>query len=474
MKSITQTNFGAATMVITQVSLLLSLVLLGNLTGTVIADDWPHWMGPTNDGAWNETGILEKFPESGPDVLWRHEIGAGYAGPSIADGKVFLMGRISDKGKGIKVENGIKKSGEIAGGERIECLDLKTGKPIWSHFYDCPYNIAYPTGPRCTPTIDGEHVYMLGAMGHLKCLTVAKGEVVWEKLLTKEYEAKPPLWGYASHPIIDGENLIVPVGGIGSGIVAFNKKTGKEIWRSVTTTDIGYAPLVIYNPKDTDGKSSGERQMIFWHATGITAVNPADGQEFWHTKFPEEVNPSVVTIATPILIGNRLLISEFYKGAIMLELGSNPPSVKEVWRDNKKGERLKDAMNSMMATPIIKDSLAYGVAYNKRGQGILRCIELATGDMKWADEDWLAEKPQLFANGFITPNEDKVLIFDDLGELIIGKLSPTGFEELDRAKLLEPTSVASGRDVVWSHPAYSDGSIVVRNDKEIIRVNLKK
>lgn len=158
----------------------------------------------------------------------------------------------------------------------------------------------------------------------------------------------------------------------------------------------------------------------------------------------------------------------------MLELGSNPPSVKEVWRDNKKGERLKDAMNSMMATPIIKDSLAYGVAYNKRGQGILRCIELATGDMKWADEDWLAEKPQLFANGFITPNEDKVLIFDDLGELIIGKLSPTGFEELDRAKLLEPTSVASGRDVVWSHPAYSDGSIVVRNDKEIIRVNLKK
>ncbi|MFK7768280.1 MAG: PQQ-binding-like beta-propeller repeat protein, partial [Mariniblastus sp.] len=284
----------------------------------------------------------------------------------------------------------------------------------------------------------------------------------------------PPLWGYASHPMVDGENLIVPVGGEGSGLVAFNKKTGKEIWRAVTTGDIGYAPVVIYEPKNESGGAAGKRQLIFWHANGITSVDPASGEQFWFTKFPAEKNPSVVTIATPVIVKNKVLIAEFYKGAIMLELGSNPPSAKEVWRDSKPNERLEDAMNSMMATPIVKDSLAYGVAYGKRGNGVLRCVELETGDMKWADEKWIAEKPLMFANGFITPNEDKVLIFDDIGELIIGKLSPTGFDELDRAKLLEPTSGARGRDVVWCHPAYSDGSIVVRNDKEIIRVSLKK
>ena len=442
-------------------------------TGHVSADDWPHWMGPTNDGVWNESGILEKFPESGPNVLWRHEIGAGYAGPSVAGGKVFVMDRTADAGKGNEVENDIRKSGKIGGGERIECLDLKTGEPIWSHDYDCPYEIAYPTGPRCTPTVDGDHVYILGAMGHLKCLTVAKGDVVWEKLLTEEYESKPPLWGYASHPMVDGDNLIVPVGGKGSGLVAFNKKTGEEIWRSVTTRDIGYAPVVIYEPKEESGASTGKRQLIFWHSDGITSVDPASGEQFWHTKFPAEPTPSVVTIATPVIAGNKLLIAEFYKGAIMLELGSNPPSSKEIWRDDQPNQRLEDAMNSMMATPIVKDSLVYGVAY-KKGNGVLRCVELATGDMKWADDKWIAEKPLMFANGFITPNEDKVLIFDDLGELVIGKLSPTGFTELDRAKLLEPTSGARGRDVVWSHPAYSDGSILVRNDKEIIRVGLKK
>jgi outer membrane protein assembly factor BamB len=301
-------------------------------------------------------------------------------------------------------------------------------------------------------------------------LATANGDVIWEKQLTEDYEAKPPFWGYASHPFVDGENLIVPVGGNGTGLVAFEKKTGKEVWRSVTTNDIGYAPVVMYQPED----ANGERQLVFWHGRGITAINPDDGTELWEVSFPKEANPSIVTIATPVLVGNKLLIAEFYKGAVLLEIGSNPPSVKEVWRNFEKNPKLDDALNAMMATPVVKDGLAYGVAYNKRGEGLLRCVELESGDMKWTDENWMGDKPLMFANGFFTPNEDKYFVFNDIGELVIATLSSEGFQELGRARLLEPTSVARGRDVVWSHPAYSDGKMVVRNDKEIICVDLKK
>lgn len=446
----------------------LGLLIVGVCSTTVSADDWPRWMGAQYDGVWRESGMIDEFPESGPNVLWRQKIGPGYSGPSISAGRVFAMERTKDQGIGLKVEN--KVPGEMPGGERIRCLDLTSGQEIWSHTYDCPYKIAYPTGPRCTPTVDGSHIYTLGAMGHLKCLSAANGDVVWEKNLTEEYETKPPLWGYASHPFIDGENLIVPVGGKGTALVAFEKTTGKEIWRAVTTNDIGYAPVVIYQPDDADG----ERQLIFWHGKGVTGLSPDDGAEYWNVKFPEEANQSIVTIATPVLVGNKLLIAEFYKGALLLEVGSNPPSVNEVWRNFKKNPKLDDALNAMMATPVVMDGLAYGIAYNKRGQGVMRCIELDNGNMTWTDEKWMGEKPLMFANGFITPNGDKQFIFNDIGELVIARLSREGYQELDRAKILEPTSVARGRDVVWSHPAYSDGKMIVRNDEEVVCVDLKK
>lgn len=444
--------------------------LVGILVPHCRADDWPRWMGPGMDGVWHETDTVDQFPDAGPPVLWRKEIGSGYAGPSVVGDQLFVMDRISknEERTGDKVENNIKKAGPIIGGERVRCLNTKTGEEVWSHSYDCEYKIAYPTGPRCTPAVAGDQVFTLGAMGRLICFNKADGEIVWEKELTSEYEAKPPVWGYASHPLVDGEMLLVPVGGKGSGVVAFNKNTGEEIWRAVTTMDICYAPLALFEP---DGV---ERQLIFWHAEGITSLNPQTGDEYWNVKFPEERNPSQTAIATPMLSGNQLLIAEFYKGSLLLEIGSNPPSVTEKWRQHKMNPKGDDALNAMMATPLIKDGFAYGIGYNGRGQGVMRCTELATGAMKWSKGDWLAKKPVAFATAFIVRNGEKYFLFNDIGELMIGKLTPDGFEELDRAKLLEPTSVARGRDVVWSHPAFADGKMFVRNDQEIICVDLRK
>lgn len=461
---------------IAHIALIAATVLVVG-TSHLHADDWPHWMGPKRDGVWYESGTIDQFPADGARVLWRHKIGGGYAGPAVANGRVFVMDRIDDKGAGIKSENGNKQG--IAGGERIVCLDVKTGNEIWTHEYESQYTILYPTGPRCTPTVDGEYVYTLGAMGDLKCLKVENGDLVWQKKLTEEYKTKPPLWGYASHPYVDGENLIVPTGGDTSGIVAFNKTTGKEIWRAITTSDIGYSPIIIHEPTHdaptTDASSvNTKRQLIFWHGEGISSLSPDDGTEYWSCQFPEEKNPSVVTIATPVLTSNKLLIAEFYKGSMLLQINSNPPGFKEIWRDAKKKPKPRDAMNAMITTPIIKDDLAYGVGYAGRGLGVLRCIDLATGDMKWTEDTWIGDKPLMFASGFITPNADKHFLFNDIGELIICRLGPDGFKELDRAKLLEPTSVARGRDVLWSHPAYANGNLFARNDKEIICVSLKK
>jgi outer membrane protein assembly factor BamB len=427
-------------------------------------------MGKNMDAVVTESGLISQFPESGPQVLWRQAIGPGFAGPSVVGEHLFVMDRTADAGKGIEVENAIKKAGQIAGGERVQCLNINTGEQVWSHTYDCPYMIAYPTGPRTTPTVDGEHVYTLGAMGHLICFKSESGQVVWEKDLANLYSTKPPPWGFSSHPLVDRKLLIVPVGGSGSGVVAFDKLTGEEVWKSVTTKDVGYAPLVIF---DKDAKGDTGRQLIFWHADGVTSLNPATGEEYWTVKFPEEPNPSQTTIATPRIVGNRIFISEFYKGSLLLEVGSNPPSVKENYRTSQTDPRSEHSLNAMMATPVVKDGLVYGVGYDGRGNGVLRCIELESGEMKWARPDWLSEKPLMFSTGFFIENGDKFYVFDDLGELMIARLSQAGFDVLDRAKLLEPTSTARGRQVVWSHPAIANGRFYARNDEEIICVNLK-
>lgn len=379
------------------------------------------------------------------------------------------MDRTADEGEGGSVENDIRKRGEIAGGERIQCLDASTGETIWEHTYDCPYTVAYPTGPRCTPTVDGELVYTLGAMGNLICLKCGDGEVVWEKSLTDEYGTKPPPWGFSSHPFVDGDKVIVPVGGEGSAVVAFNKATGEELWRAVTTMDVAYAPLVMMEP--IDGK--GERQLIFWHAEGVTSLNPANGTEFWTHQYPDEPNPSQTSIATPRIVGDKIFISEFYKGSLLLQVASDPPAVTELWQSFKFDARNEKSLNCMMATPVIRDGFAYGVGYDGRGNGILRCVNLESGEHQWTEESWMSDEPLMFATAFIVENNGHYWMFNDNGELMLTDLTPDGFTLIDKAPILEATSVARGRHVVWSHPAFAGGCMVARNDKEIVCVDLR-
>jgi len=197
------------------------------------ADDWPQWLGPQRDGVWREGGILASFPDGGPKLRWRTKIGGGYAGPTVADGKVFVHDRLVRAAKDLAEKQNFQR-GIISGSERVLCLNEQDGELIWKREYDCTYSVSYPAGPRVHPTVDGNRVYTLGAEGNLMCLEAKSGKVRWARNLKRDYRTKTPLWGFAGHPLIDGDKLICLVGGNGSVVVAFNKHTGKQLWKSLS------------------------------------------------------------------------------------------------------------------------------------------------------------------------------------------------------------------------------------------------
>ena len=196
-------------------------ILGGN---TLFADDWPQWLGPQRDAVWRESGIIARFPTNGPPVRWRASIGGGYAGPVVANGRVYVADRRLAQGTSNPADPFDR--GVIRGGERVLCLSEADGQVLWKHEYECPYTISYPAGPRVAPLVSQGKVYTLGAEGNLFCLDATDGKVLWSHEFKKDYGIKAPMWGFAGHPLLDGNRLICLVGGAGSTAVAFDKDTG--------------------------------------------------------------------------------------------------------------------------------------------------------------------------------------------------------------------------------------------------------
>lgn len=439
----------------------LTLACLLTLTGVVTADDWPQWLGPQRDGVWRETDILETFPQGGPKVRWRVPIGQGYTGPAVVGDRVFVMDRQGDvlpKGKE-------SAKGGLPGTERILCLDAGTGKTVWKHEYNCTYTISYPEGPRCTPVVHQGKVYTLGGMGDLLCLDAGTGKVLWSANFPKDYRAKPPLWGWASHPVIDGDRLFCIVGGEGSAAVAFHKDTGKELWKALTVEEVGYAPPVVI-------EAGGKRQVIIWHTEALNALDPETGKVYWSIKHPADVDPvrpGIVT-ATPLKIDDQLFVSAPHHGSLLVKLAADRPDASVVWRGKSNSIAKTDGLHALMGTPAIKDGHVYGVC----SLGELRCLKLATGERVWETFDAVEGKRAFCGTAFLVQQGGRFFLFNDKGFLIIARLTPKGYEEIDRAQLLEPTLFSRGREVVWSHPAFANRCVFVRNGKEILCVELSK
>lgn len=440
----------------------LSLLWMISSAG-LLADDWPQWLGEQRDGVWRESGIVESFSDDGLPVVWRQKMGGGYSGPAIADGRLFVMDREAKAFDPKEAPEGNPNfvRVQLPGTERVRCFDEKTGAVLWEVSYDSVYSTAFPyaIGPRCTPTVDGERVYTLGAEGHLKCFSVASGKEVWGHDLRESHGAKVPHWGFAAHPLIDGDRLICMVGGTDSAVVAFDKLTGTELWRAGSAEDPGYCPPVIYS-------FGGKRQLVTWDSLSVNGIDPESGRVFWSVPFPPTYGMS---IGMPRREGSRLFVMSFNRVSGMIEIGDDGLSAKLAWKGGT-----KTGVGGVLNTAWIEG----GHIYASGNRGEYRCVELATGKRVWDNDlptrNRKGKRGTSWPSTFTVKHEPSGRFFlaNDHGELIIASLSPDGYEEISRTFLIEPTHLVGGRYLVWSHPAFANRRVYIRNDKEIVCFDL--
>jgi outer membrane protein assembly factor BamB len=424
---------------------LLASLLAASAACLARADDWPQWRGPGRDGVWRETGTVEKFESPQLPITWRVKISSGYSGPTVAAGRVYVTDRVAEP-KQI---------------ERVHCFDAQTGRPIWSHGYDCVYSgVGYDAGPRASVTIEGGKAYSLGAMGHLFCFDAASGQVLWQRDLNKDYQIRMPIWGIACSPLVHDGLVILQIGGEGDAcLVALDKDSGHERWHALADRASYAAPILFHQ--------AGKEVLICWTGDHVVGLDPRSGSVYWQHDF--KPTRMVISIATPVIDHNRLFVSSFYDGSLLLRLDPDKLAAEQVWRKLGRDEQHTESLHCIISTPLFQGDYIYGVD----SYGELRCLEAATGQRVWESLD--AVPKNRWATIHMVQNGDRVWMFNERGELIIARLSPAGFEEISRARLIEPTTIQlnrRGQGVCWAHPAYANKHVFARNDQELVCASL--
>ena len=418
------------------------LILLDLLAPSIaVADDWPQWAGPQRDAVWRERGIVRTLPASDQlPRVWSASIAEGYAGPAVADGRVFVSDRQPPN------QN-----------ERVLCLDAETGDVVWKHEYPARYTISYPAGPRATPLVHDGRVYHIGAVGHFKCLDAKSGKLLWQKHFVNDFGTTLPVWGMAASPLVDGPRLISLVGGADSAlIVCFDRISGEELWRAGHDPAVGYCPPMIF-------EFGGQRQLIVWHPSAVSAFDPETGRALWSHAWDIRYG---LCIPTPRQIGEGLFLTSFYNGPLMLRVSADNADV--VWKGKSNSELQTDGLHSIMPTPWVDRNRIYGIC----SYGQLRCLRTSTGERLWETRE--ATGKGRWWNAFLVRHEDRFFIHNEQGELIIAKLDGDGYREISRSLLVEPTRKEARRMTIWSHPAFAMKSVFARNDRELVRVDLSE
>ena len=391
-------------------------------------EDWPGWRGPRRDGTWHGPKLPETWPEEGLAPAWSQAIGGGHSGIAVVDGRVYTM-------------DYHKEPEEV---ERVVCFAAATGELLWALPYSVDYtNVAYGNGPRATPAVHDGRVYTLGAVGHLYCLDAVTGEPIWSRDLVPDFGARIPIWGLSASPVLFEDLVIVHPGAEPDGcLIAFDLGSGEEVWRSVPD-EAGYAtPILIQN--------QSKPLLVSWTPSNVRCVDARTGALQWTIPFVVTYSTS---IATPIFHDNVVLVSGYYEGAKAIQLTEGSTEASILWEDrrNLRGE---------MCQPLYRDG--YGYLLDKR-QG-LTCFELKTGKRIWDAANRMTPKgrnPQ--ATMVWLGDEDRVIVLNSDGELILARFNPAGYHEQSRTKII---------DLTWAHPAYAAGRVFARNDTEIVCVPL--
>lgn len=391
----------------------LLLGLLAFIHTAAIADDWPQWRGPNRDGISLEKGWKAQWTAEGPKQLWKVNVGIGYSSMSVANGRIFTMGNVSEV-------------------DHVYCLDANTGKEIWKHSYPCSSKDpnGYP-GPRCTPTVDGKFVYSVSRDGQLFCLNFDDGKVVWKKDYKSDYGAKVPQWGFSTSPLVEGNMLIIETGAPGASVIALDKVTGKELWK-IGDDKVGYSSPVAF----TAGK---ERDLAIFSANGIVGRNAKDGRELWRYDWKTSYD---VNAATPIVSGTKVFISSGYNtGCALIDFSSKP---RVVWQN----KNMRNHVNSC----VLYAGHLYG--FDEKD---LKCVDFESGKVKWSEGS--------FGKGSLIVADGKLLIYSDNGRLATAEATPGGYKEISTAQVL-------GGKSTWSLPTLANGKIFCRSSENLIALDV--
>ncbi len=397
----------------------LVAVLLG---GTAFAADWPDFRGPHRDGVSTET-LAAKWPAEGPPVLWEREIGAGFANPVVANGRVIIFHR---------------RGGE----EIVEALDAESGKPVWRYAYATAYHddFGFDEGPRASPVVAGGQVYTYGAQGTLTCLSFATGKKIWQLQAREQFASPKGFFGVATTPLVEGQRLFLNVGGPeGAGIVAFDKDTGKVLWKA-TDDEASYSSPVM-------ASFGGKSQVVFFTREGLVLLDPASGEILYQKRWRARSHASV-NAAMPVIAGDLLIATASYgTGAVALRW--NGASFDEVWS----GE---DRLTAHYATPVLHQGTLYGFDGRQEYGQAFRAIDAASGKVLWTEDG--------FGAGTVLLAGDQLVILREKGELVIAPASRDGLKPTARAQVL-PTTVRA-------YPALADGKLYARDLKTLVCLKL--
>ncbi len=408
-------------------------VLFAILTVTsswlVEAADWPQYRGDLGDGVSSESINQTDWKAKSPKVLWKAPTPMGFSSLAVADGRALTL-----------------VAREVAGAEKLEvCVALKadTGEELWAvPFRESEYghdggnagarDNKGGDGPRSTPTVDGNLVYVYDSHLVLSCLNAETGDVMWKRDIVAEYDGRQIKWLNATSPIVVGDMVCVGGGGAGQTFLAFNKGNGELVWKSGDDTITHATPRL--------ANIAGTQQLIFFMKSGLVSLSPKDGGQLWRADFPF----SVSTAASPVVAGNRVFCSAGYSvGSQVVEISEDQQAEKLWFKQNK--------LMNHWSTPVALDGHLYGIfEFKKYGHAPLQCVEIETGEIKWSTRG--------FGPGNCILVGDKLVVLSDAGEVVLVSARQDEYEELGRIKAVDGKC--------WSTPAFSNGRIYVRSTEE--------
>ena len=389
----------------------------------LVAQDWPQILGPTRNGTYSGVQLAEVWPAEGPARLWQRPVGAGFAGPAVVGDRVILFHR-------------------VGASEVVEALSVESGETIWRYDYPTTYrdDFGFDEGPRSVPVVAAGRVYVFGAQGQLHAVDLETGAGAWNVDTHARYAVAKGFFGAAGSPLVEDGRLIANVGGRRGGIVAFDARTGAELW-TATTDEASYSSPVGAN-------FGGRRHALFFTRTGLVGLDPESGAVLFERRWRSRLGASV-NAATPLVIGNRIFISSSYgTGAALLRVDGS--ALVEEWAGD-------DSMTNHYATAVVRDDVLYGYHGRQEYGPSLRAVDLRTGEVRWSEER--------FGAGSITLAGGRLVILRESGELLLAEASPDGFRPLAGAAILP--------GVVRAYPALADGRLYARNGDTLVAIDLR-